>query len=265
MLNHKFNDVPCSPSKRIRLEMFLVIVGLMAFPGNLLMAAERWQDPAVFRVNKERPHATLMPFPEASLAMENDRGESPWCLSLNGNWRFSYAGHPDQAIAGFEAADFDDKAWDTIPVPSNWQLHGYGRPLYVNVAYPFHRDPPNVMGTPAGHFTNFPEKHRNGVGLYRTNFDLPNGWADRETFVQFQGVDSALELWVNGQHVGYSQDSRTPAEFRLTPYLKNGTNVLAAKVLQYCDGSYLEDQDMWRLSGDLPRRHAAQSGRVGRC
>ena len=212
-------------------------------------AAERWQDPAVFRMNKEPAHATVMPFPNVKAAVKKVRSASEWCQSLNGDWRFAHFGRPDLVEAGVEEERFNDASWATIPVPSNWQLHGYGRPLYVNITYPFHRDPPTVMRTPPGHFTNFAEDRRNEVGVYRTEFELPSSWTGRETFIEFQGVDSALELWLNGKEVGYSQDSRTPAEFRLTPYVRSGKNVLVAKVLQYCDGSYLEDQDMWRLSG----------------
>ncbi len=134
-------------------------------------------------------------------------------------------------------------------MPANWQIHGYGVPLYTNSEYPFAVDPPRVMGTPPGHFTNHPAGQRNPVGSYRRSFTLPEGWAGRHTFITFNGVDSAFSLWVNGQKVGYSQDSRTPAEFEITKQVKPGENLLAVEVYQYSDGSYLEDQDMWRLSG----------------
>ncbi|MCP5548128.1 MAG: DUF4981 domain-containing protein [Akkermansiaceae bacterium] len=208
-----------------------------------------WQNPAVFRVNKEAPRATSMPFASAEDAKTKKRLESPFCQMLNGDWKFHFAGNPQASPEGFEAADFDDSAWTTIPVPSNWQMKGHGRPLYTNVTYPFAKNPPRVMDEPPGFYTNFPEENRNEVGCYRRTFTLPETWKDRRTAIVFGGVDSAFYLWINGRQVGYSQDSRTPAEFDITPYLKDGENTVAVRVYQYCDGSYLEDQDMFRLSG----------------
>jgi beta-galactosidase len=208
-----------------------------------------WENPAVFRINKEAPRATSMPFPTKEEASAKDRLESPWCKLLNGNWKFHHTGNPSGKPAGFEAPAFDDSAWKEIPVPSNWQMHGYGAPLYTNMTYPFAKNPPTVMGEPPQHFTNFPIENRNQVGSYRHKFTLPENWAGRRTFIVFGAVDSAFYLWINGKKVGYSQDSRTPAEFDITPYLQPGENVLAAEVYQYSDGSYLEDQDMFRMSG----------------
>jgi len=128
-------------------------------------------------------------------------------------------------------------------------MHGYGAPLYTNIIYPFAKNPPTVMGEPPQHFTNFPIENRNQVGSYRHKFTLPENWKGRRTSIVFGGVDSAFYLWLNGKKVGYSQDSRTPAEFDLTPYLQEGENLIAAQVYQYSDGSYLEDQDMFRMSG----------------
>lgn len=127
--------------------------------------------------------------------------------------------------------------WDEIPVPSNWQMHGYGIPIYTNVRYPFPADPPHI-----------PHDY-NPVGSYRTEFEAPPDWEGREVFIHFDGVESAFYVWLNGEMVGYSQGSMTPAEFNLTPYLCEGMNVLAVEVYRWSDGSYLEDQDMWRLSG----------------
>jgi len=211
--------------------------------------SEDWENPAVFRINKEAPRATSMPFPTKDEAMSKPRLESPWCKLLSGNWKFHHVGHPAQKPAGFEAVTFDDSSWKEIPVPSNWQMHGYGIPVYTNIVYPFAKKPPFVMDEPPGWFTNHPEENRNQVGSYRHRFTLPEDWKGRRTFIVFGGVDSAFYLWINGQKVGYSQDSRTPAEFDITPYLKDGENLLAAEVYQNSDGSYLEDQDMFRLSG----------------
>lgn len=211
--------------------------------------APEWEDPAVFRVNKEAPRATAMPFPSRDEAASKKRLESSWCKLLNGNWKFHHVGHPKAKPSGFEAPGFDDSSWKEIPVPSNWQMHGYGVPHYTNIIYPFAKNPPTVMGQPPGHFWNFSEERRNQVGSYRHKFSLPEAWKGRRTFIVFGGVDSAFHLWINGRKVGYSEDSRTPAEFDITPYLQAGENTLAAEVYQYSDGSYLEDQDMFRMSG----------------
>ncbi|MDP0492226.1 MAG: glycoside hydrolase family 2 TIM barrel-domain containing protein [Verrucomicrobiota bacterium JB023] len=208
-----------------------------------------WENLDVFHVNKEAPHATKMPFPTKEGALTKLRMESPYCQLLNGTWKFHHVGHPDQRPADFFKVDFDVSAWDDIKVPSNWQLEGYGIPVYSNATYPFAKNPPKVMDTPPGSFTNYPEDNRNQVGSYRRTFTIPANWQERETFIAFNGVDSAFSIWVNGEKVGYSQDSRTTAEFRITDFLAEGENVLAVEVYQFCDGSYLEDQDMWRLSG----------------
>ena len=208
-----------------------------------------WENQAVFRINKEAPRATSMPFPDQASALSKKRLESQWCQMLNGTWKFHYAGHPDARPADFFKPDFDVSAWNEIPVPSNWQMHGYGVPVYTNSEYPFAVDPPRVMGEPPAHFTNFPAAQRNPVGSYRRTFTVPADWKGRPVHVVFQGVDSAFYLWVNGEKIGYSQDSRTPAEFDITKHLKDGENIIAAEVYQHSDGSYLEDQDMWRMSG----------------
>ncbi len=208
-----------------------------------------WENQAVFRINKEAPHATSMPFPTKEGAVSKARLESPWCQVLNGNWKFHHTGNPSGRPAGFEAPAFDDTAWKEIPVPANWQMHGYGAPLYTNHVYPFAKNPPVVMGEPPQSYSNFPIENRNQVGSYRHKFTLPESWKGRRTAIVFGGVDSAFYLWLNGKKVGYSQDSRTPAEFDITPYLQNGENLLAVEVYQNSDGSYLEDQDMFRLSG----------------
>ena len=196
-----------------------------------------WQNQAVFAVNKERPHATLMPFDTVGEAFSKERRKSPYFKLLNGRWRFNWVEKPADRPKDFHRPDFDDSPWDLIPVPSNWQLLGYGRPIYVNVRYPFPANPPHI-----------PESY-NPVGSYRTTFSVPKEWQGREIFIHFAGVESAFYLWINGKKVGYSQGSRTPAEFDITPYLKEGENLLAAEVYRWSDGSYLEDQDFWRLSG----------------
>ena len=206
-----------------------------------------WENPAVFDIGKEPPHTTMIVYADVESAPKADRAASAYFRSLNGSWKFKWSPNPAERPADFYTPDFDDSSWDNLPVPGNWQMHGYGVPLYTNITYPFKKDPPRVMGEPPKNFTSY--KWRNQVGSYRTEFDLPEMWKGREVFLQFEGVDSAFYLWVNGQKVGYSEDSRTPAIFDITKYLRTGKNLLAAEVYQYSDGSYLEDQDFWRLSG----------------
>ncbi|MEW6229421.1 MAG: sugar-binding domain-containing protein, partial [Bacillota bacterium] len=200
-------------------------------------ALHDWENPGLLARNREPAHATLLPFADAETARRGARDDSPYIKLLNGNWRFTYARSPAAAPHGFQAPDYDDAAWETIPVPSNWQMHGYGRPNYTNIAYPFPVDPPFV-----------PDE--NPTGSYRRPFTIPEAWQGRRVFLVFEGVSSAFHLWVNGYEVGYSQGSHLPSEFDLTTYLRPGEeNLLAVRVYQWSDGSYLEDQDMWRLSG----------------
>ena len=151
------------------------------------------------------------------------------------------------AAADFYKPEFDVSAWKEIRVPANWEFEGYGTPIFLNIVYPFKRDAPKVMGEPPKDWTTFDE--RNPVGSYRRTFDVPATWAGRETFLVLRGVNSACYVWVNGQKVGYSEDSRLPAEFNVTKYVRPGENTLAVEVYRFSDGSYLEDQDFWRLSG----------------
>ena len=206
-----------------------------------------WENQAIFRINKEDAHAIKMPFPDAGGALKLPRLESPWCQMLNGEWKFHWVGHPDQRPLDFFKTDFNDSAWKTIPVPANVELHGYGIPIYTNMNYPFKKDPPRVMGEPPGDFTA--RRDRNPVSSYRRTFDLPADWAGRRTLITFNGVASAFYLWINGEKVGYSQDSRTPAEFDITKFVKPAGNMVAVEVYRFSDGSYLEDQDFWRMSG----------------
>ncbi len=230
-----------------RLIVTTVLTGLL-FAGQLAHAeAPDWENQHVFGINKEAPRATSFPYADRDAALRGKRTGTPYFRSLNGAWKFHWAPDPSQRPVDFYKPEFNVGGWDDIDVPSNWQLKGYGTTLYTNSQYPFKVDPPRVMGEPPKHFTNY--KERNPVGSYRRTFSVPEAWAGRQVFVQFDGVNSAFYLWVNGKKVGYSQGSRTPALFDLTEYLKDGENVIAAEVYRYCDGSYLEDQDFWRLSG----------------
>ncbi len=198
---------------------------------------EEWDDLNFLQVNVEAPHATMMTYADTQTAVKGDRTASPWFKSLNGNWKFHWAERPNRRPVDFYKTNFDDSSWDTIPVPSNWQMHGYGTPIYTNVEYPH----PNVA-------PKAPREY-NPVGSYRTSFKVPDSWKGRRVLIHFGGVNSAFYLWINGKQVGYSQGSRTPAEFDITQFLVEGNNHLAAEVYRWCDGSYLEDQDFWRLAG----------------
>jgi beta-galactosidase len=206
------------------------------------------ENPECLGINKEPAHATLMPYANLKEALAAKRSDSAFCRSLNGNWKFNYVPHPDQRPVNFYKTDFDDSAWKEIPVPSCWQLLGYGTPYYRNFGYTFKKDWPHVMSEPPKSFTAYNE--RNPVGSYRREFEVPTAWDGRQTFITFDGVDSAFFLWINGEKVGYSVNSRNAAEFDITRFLKPGKkNLVALEVYRYCAGSYLEDQDMWRLSG----------------
>lgn len=202
--------------------------------------AQEWADPAVIEQGAEVPRATFQSYPERAQALTNDRTRSPWFHSLNGTWRFHWSPSPASRPTDFHRPDFADSGWPTLPVPSSWQMHGYGRPVYTNILYPFPQDPRAAPATP---------REQNEVGSYRRRFVIPANWQGMDVFLNFEGVDSAFYVWVNGQRVGYSEDSRTSAEFRITKHLKPGENVLAVEVYQYSDGSFVEDQDMWRMSG----------------
>ena len=206
------------------------------------------EDPSNIGENKQPWHATLMPYANQAEALKANRRASSWARSLNGDWKFNYVPRPELRPVNFFKTDFDDSAWKTIPVPSNWQLHGYGTPYYSNFTYTFKNDWPHVMSEPPKNWTAYEE--RNPVGSYRRDFSVPANWNGRRTFLTFDGVDAGFFLWINGRKVGYSENSRNAAEFDITPYLNAGKpNKLAVEVYRYTTGSYLEDQDMWRLSG----------------
>ena len=198
-----------------------------------------WENPEVVEINKEAPHATLFPYESRSKALTFNKEESNYFQSLNGKWIFNWVEKPSDIIENFYEESFDDSSWDKIEVPANWELNGYGIPIYVNVPYEFTKnpEPPKV-----------PHDY-NPVGSYRKTFNIPVNWTDREVFIHFGAVKSAFYIWVNGQRVGYSQGSKTPAEFNLTPYIRAGENLVAIEVYRWSDGSYLECQDFWRISG----------------
>jgi beta-galactosidase len=215
--------------------------------GQSTPTGKEWQDPQNLSFGKEKPRATFMSFPDVESAKAVAREKSSWFLSLDGPWKFRWVGNPSERPADFYKPEFDVSAWKEIPVPSNWQMEGYDIPIYSNQSYTFKRGWPSVMGEPPKDWPAF--KDRNPIGSYRRAFTLPTDWDGKEVFVNFDGVDSFFYLWVNGTYLGFSKDSRTPAAFNITKALKPGENTIAAEVYRYSDGSYLECQDMWRLSG----------------
>jgi len=210
-----------------------------------------WDNPLVVHRNTEAPRASftafateaeaLAPGPIAPFWQTDHPTTAPWYRSLNGQWKFHYSPRPADRPLDFFRTDFDDRDWKTIPVPSNWEREGYGVPIYTNIKYPFH---PESRPTP-------PElpADNNPVGSYRHAFTVPAEWRGRAIYLRFGAVSSAFYLWVNGRIVGFSKDSKTPAEFDVTHWVHAGANQLAVEVYRWSDGSYLEDQDKWRLSG----------------
>ncbi|MFB3855415.1 MAG: glycoside hydrolase family 2 TIM barrel-domain containing protein [Vicinamibacterales bacterium] len=199
-----------------------------------------WDDLQVIRLGAEKPRATMMPYPNAALAETGDPLSSPWFRSLDGRWAFQGASRPADRPLEFHRLDYDDSAWRLIPVPSSWQMHGFDLPIYSNATYPWPQDPSAPPQVPHAW---------NPVGSYRTRFVLPPEWKGRRVIVHFAGVDSAFYVWVNGEMAGYSEDSRTPTEFDITSLVRPGLNLLAVAVYRFSDGAFLEDQDMWRMSG----------------
>ena len=227
--------------KKLTLLFYLLIL-----PG-LLLAQQKpdWENPQVINRNTEPHHATFTPYQTMDRALDMDR--TSLRRSLNGKWKFRWSKKPSERPRDFYQPAFDVSSWNEIVVPGNWQTQGYGVPIYSNHPYPFKKDHPNVIGDPPAHYTN--SVMRNPVGSYRTHFTLPEDWDNKSIFLHFASVKSAMYVWVNGERIGYSQGSMTPAEFDITPYLNDGKNILAVEVYRWSDGSYLEDQDMWRLSG----------------
>ena len=234
-----------------------------------------WENPEVFNINREEPHASLISFADETSALEAVKENSPNYKSLDGLWKFNWSKTPDQRPYWFFKDDYDIRDWKDIEVPSNWQMKGYDVPVYANITYPFwtYEDAFNspaalktvgspqpeikdakAPGSPSSAYVykkappNIPHDW-NPVGSYKRSFTIPSDWKNKEIFLQFGAVSSAFYVWVNEKLVGYSEDSKEPAEFNITKYLKGGKNSLAVEVYRWSDGSYLEDQDFWRLSG----------------
>ncbi|KQU55772.1 beta-galactosidase [Sphingomonas sp. Leaf339] len=196
-----------------------------------------WENPAVYARGKMPARSTGFPFESRERAIAGHRTQSNRFVSLNGQWKFAFSPSSDAVPAGFERPDYDVSAWKEIKVPADWQTEGYDQPRYNNITYPFPANRPLIP-----HATN-------PVGSYRRDVDVPAGWTGEDVILHIGAAGSAYEVWVNGQKVGYSEDSKLPSEFDVTRFVKPGRNMVAIQIHRWSDGSYLEDQDFWRVSG----------------
>lgn len=191
----------------------------------------------MFEMNQEPGHVPLVPYLSVDEALKNNRSKATSFLSLNGTWKFHFANTPEGTPDKFFVENFNDKSWDTIHVPSNWEMQGFGDPLFRNVNTPFPPNPP------------FVPREYNPTGSYRKTFDIPGSWKEKIIFLRMEKTASASFVWVNGKEVGYNEGAQEPAEYNITKYLKPGKNTIAVNVYKYSDGYYLEGQDYWRLAG----------------
>ncbi len=215
---------------------FPVLIILLLLFSYQIHAENDWENPQVVGINKLPAKASFFAFINEKEA-ENEKELASNFLNLNGLWKFKLVDKPADIITDFYQTHFEDSEWNDIPVPSNWELQGYSTPIYVNQPYPFIKNPPYIQA------------HDNPVGHYRRSFIIDESWQGKDVTIHFGAVKSAFYLWVNGKKVGYSQGSKTPAEFDITPYISIGENSIALQVFRWSDGSYLEDQDYWRVSG----------------
>ncbi|MCL7765076.1 DUF4981 domain-containing protein [Polaribacter sp. Z014] len=208
------------------------------FISSLLFAQQNdWENQNVNQINRLEAHATFYSYENEDLAIKNVREKSEYFKSLNGDWKFNWVAKPSESIENFEGVSFNASKWKNIDVPSNWEMRGYGTPIYTNATYPFFSDFP------------FINHHDNPVGHYIKSFTVDENWDEKDIILHFGGVSSAFYVWINGEFVGYSEDTRLPSEFNITKHIKKGANKIAVKVFRWSDGSYLEAQDHWRMSG----------------
>jgi len=215
----------------------LLAAALCAACAGSAAAVNDWENPAVFAEGRLAPRATAYPYADKASARDGHHEASPYFRSLNGTWKFMFSARPSARPADFYKPGYDTSAWDDITVPSNWEMQGYGTPIYTNITYPFPKDAPRIP------------HDDNPVGSYKRTFQLPDGWNGRRTILHFDGSTAGMYVWVNGHKAGYVQSTKNPAEFDITEFVKPGDNEIACEVYRWTDGSYLEDQDFWRLSG----------------
>ncbi|MEG1464255.1 MAG: glycoside hydrolase family 2 TIM barrel-domain containing protein [Mucinivorans sp.] len=220
-------------------KLLVAALSLFAIASYAQKTVPEWQDPEVVKVNKERPRAYFMSYTNRDVARDNDFSKSDWIINLNGKWNFQYLDDHKKVPADFMNPSFDDSKWDKITVPGNWERQGFGTAIYTNHGYEFKPRNPTPPVLPAAVPT----------GLYRTTFHIPLLVRDRDVFLDLNGVKSGTYIYINGKKVGYTEDSKSNAEFLINDYIKEGTNTLALEVMRWSTGSYLECQDFWRISG----------------
>ena len=241
--------------KRLIINMTALMFTGLAF-AQTTMTGKEWDDPLKTSVNRETAHTLAIPMASDDEVAQNDMTRSPYYRSLDGVWKFYWVGVPGNAKAEWCAKDYDDASWTDIDVPSSWQVWGlnhgksWDKPLYCNTSYPFsyNESTYSVMADRPGWFTYTGSK-KNPVGTYRRHFTIPDSWKGRDVYVRFNSVGHGYYLWINGQRIGYSEDSYLPSEFRITDYLVEGDNTMALQVYRFTSGSFLECQDYWRLTG----------------
>jgi beta-galactosidase len=241
-----------SPKLQIASWLWRIVPTDIKVPKDTYKRGAEWEDERIFGVNKESGHVTYIPYPSEDALVADKHFEFPWetptsdyYMSLNGMWKFHWVKQPSERPVDFYKPEYDVSEWTNFPVPANWEMNGYGTPIYTNITYPFRNSPPLIL--PQKGYTN--EVEVNPVGSYRREFTVPFPTEGREVILHFDGVYSGIYVWINGQKVGYSEGANNDAEFIITPYLKEGTNTIAAEVYRFTDASYIEDQDMFRLSG----------------
>ncbi|MDR1203304.1 MAG: DUF4981 domain-containing protein [Tannerellaceae bacterium] len=217
------------------------LIFLFLFLSSICLTAQNyvpdWENPEIFAVNKENTRATSLPYPSENLALGDDFASSPYYQSLNGKWKFYWVPKVSEIPDGFYKENYDISSWKEIPVPGNWEFNGYGIPMYVNIGFGFKAKPPHI------------DREDSPSAAYRHEFMIPDSWEGRRVFIHFEGGTNSMYLWVNGEKVGYTQNAKSPAEFDISNYIRKGKNTFACEIHKFSDGSYLEDQDMWRLGG----------------
>ncbi|MDR1898209.1 MAG: DUF4981 domain-containing protein [Prevotellaceae bacterium] len=216
---------------------FILRLSFLLMAGTLQAQTPEWENPEIFGINKEPARATALPYGDEQQAVADIYSASPYYRSLDGTWKFNWNKRPADKPEGFYKENYDVGNWGTIQVPGNWELQGYGVPIYTNSVYPHPKNPPYI------------DHNDNPVGCYVREFDIPADWDGRRVYLHFESGLAAMYVWINGQYAGYSQVTKSAAEFDITPHIRQGKNRIAIEGYRWSDGSYLEDQDFWRLSG----------------
>lgn len=216
---------------------FIIVLGVCALTFGKAQERNEWENPNIYERNKEQGHVDFISYDNAEDARQDDFSLSSDYQSLNGTWKFNFVKKPADRPTDFHKVDFDDSNWDDINVPSNWEIEGFGIPIYTNIRYPFPKNPPYV------------DNEYNPVGTYRRTFEMPVDWDDKAIILNLSSVSGYTRVFVNGREVGMTKVAKSPSEFNVTNYIKSGKNTIAIQVFRWHDGSYIEDQDFWRLSG----------------